>query len=183
MDQLVINAKPRKETGKKAAKTLRATGRLPAIMYNTKGKSEMLDIDEVEFNKVWRSITPTTLVNLKVDGKSLKAFIKDTEYDILSDKVLHVDFYVVEKDTVITTNMKIKIEGTPVGVLKGGFMVTHTPKLSVKAPSSVYPENLSIDVSGINIGDTYRVKDMKLGKGITILTDAETPLVSVSPAR
>ena len=65
MDQMVINAKIRKETGKKAAKQLRATGRLPAVMYNSKGESTMLDIDEVEFNKVWRNITPTTVITLK----------------------------------------------------------------------------------------------------------------------
>ena len=79
--------------------------------------------------------------------------------------------------------MKIKFEGTAAGVLKGGFMVKHTPKLLVKAPASLYPQNMIIDVSGINIGDIFRVKDLKLGKGVTILTDAETPLVSVSPAR
>ncbi|MCI1208361.1 MAG: 50S ribosomal protein L25 [Treponema sp.] len=184
MDQLVINVKTRKETGKKAAKVLRTTGRLPAVMYNTKGESTMIDVDEAEFNKVWRTITPTTLVTLKLDGKtSYSAFIKDTEYNILSDRVLHADFYVVEKDTVITTNMKIKLEGTPTGVLKGGFMVTHTPKLKIQAPSAVYPERISIDVSGINIGETFRVKDMKLEKGVKVMTDAETPLVSVSPAR
>jgi len=50
-------------------------------MYDAKGKSTMLEIDEVEFNKVWRSITPTTLISLKIDGQEAHdAFIKDTEY-------------------------------------------------------------------------------------------------------
>ncbi len=184
MDQLVINAKTRTVSGNKAAKMLRAEGRLPAVMYNTKGESTMLDIDEVEFNKVWRTITSTTMITLKVDDKkSYNAFIKDTEYNILSDKVLHADFHVVEKDTVLTTNMKVKLDGTPVGVLKGGFMVTHTPKVTVKAPAESYPQRIVIDVSKINIGETLRVKDMNLGKDILILTDPETPLVSIAPAR
>ena len=60
MEQYVINAKTRKETGKRISKQLRAEGRIPAIAYNEKGQSTMLDIDAAEFSKIWRTITPTT---------------------------------------------------------------------------------------------------------------------------
>ena len=87
MEQYVINAKTRKETGKRISKQLRAEGRIPAIAYNEKGQSTMLDIDAAEFSKIWRTITPTTLINLKIDGQDNMAYIQDTEYDILTDKV------------------------------------------------------------------------------------------------
>ncbi|MCR5290627.1 MAG: 50S ribosomal protein L25 [Treponema sp.] len=183
MDQMVINAKIRKETGKKAAKQLRATGRLPAVMYNSKGESTMLDIDEVEFNKVWRNITPTTVITLDVEGKKADALIKDTEYNIRDDKVLHADFFEPAADQQLTVRMKVQFQGTPAGVLKGGFLVKRTPDVVIKAAAKDLPQKVIIDISGINIGEAFCVKDLNLGKGVSVLTPAETMLMSVAPAR
>ena len=60
MSKQIINAKTRTTTGKTAAKNLRKEGRIPAVVYNDKGEATSLEISEVEFNKVWRTITPTT---------------------------------------------------------------------------------------------------------------------------
>jgi large subunit ribosomal protein L25 len=183
MDQMVINAKTRTETGKKAAKLLRANGRMPAIMYNAKGESIMLDIDEAEFDKVWRSVTPTTLITLNVDGKSGDAFIKDTEYNIRNDMVLHADFFEPAADEKVTATMKVQFSGTPAGVLKGGFMVTHTPEVVIRAVPKDLPVRLLVDVSKVNIGEVFCVKDLGLGERVAVVTAADTPLMSVSPAR
>ncbi|MFA6856788.1 MAG: 50S ribosomal protein L25 [Treponema sp.] len=184
MDQLIINAKTRTTTGKTAAKKLRATGRLPAVMYDAKGKSTMLDIDEVEFNKIWRTITPTTLVTLKIDGKHAHdAFIKDTEYNLLHDKVLHTDFFEPDAKEKIVATFKVSYTGTPAGVLKGGFMLKHLPEIKVQAVPGKIPQAVVADVSALNIGDTLHVKDLKLGEGITILTDGNAALVTITPAR
>ena len=66
MEQLTLNAVTRTVSGKKAAKKLREQGRLPAVMYDAKGEAFMLDVDEAEFTKVWKSATPTTLVSLVI---------------------------------------------------------------------------------------------------------------------
>src|SRR5574344_1361815 len=139
MDQLVIEAKTRKETGKKISNALRAAGRIPAVMYNEKAEAVSLDVDGMEFNKAWRTITATTLVTLKVDGTAYDAFIKDTEYDIKSDKVLHADFYVVDNKKEVTAKFKVHYTGTPAGVLKGGFMVTHVPEVTIKCLPKTMP--------------------------------------------
>ena len=184
MDQLVINAKTRTTTGKTAAKRLRAAGRLPAVMYDAKGKSTMLEIDEVEFNKVWRSITPTTLVSLKIDGQEARdAFIKDTEYAILRDRVLHADFFEPDADEKLIAKFKLSYTGTPAGVLKGGYMLKHLPEITVQAVPRKMPQTVTADVSSLNIGDTFRVKDLKLNEGVTVLTDENASLVSITPAR
>ena len=183
MDQLVIEAKKREGTGKKVARQLRAAGRIPAVMYNEKGEAVSLDVDAAEFNKVWRAITATTLVTLKVDGQSHDAFIRDTEYDIKTDTVLHADFFVVTNTKPVTRKFKVQYSGTPAGVLKGGFMVKHVPEVVVKCLPKDLPARLSVDVSKVNIGDNLRVKDLNLGDKITVLTDAEASLVTVAPAR
>ena len=183
MDQLVIEAKKREGTGKKVSKQLRAAGRIPAVMYNEKGEAVSLEVDCAEFNKVWRSITATTLITLTVDGQSYDAFIRDTEYDIKTDAVLHADFFVVSNTKPVTRKFKVQYLGTPAGVLKGGFMVKHVPEIVVKCLPKDLPVRLTVDVSKVNIGDNLRVKDLQLGDKVTILTDAEASLVTVAPAR
>ena len=82
---MTVNAKVRTTTGKSAAKNLRKVGSIPAVMYNDKGEVTMLEINAVEFNKAWRTVTATTPVDLTVDGKTVKALIKDVEYNIRND--------------------------------------------------------------------------------------------------
>lgn len=184
MDKFVINAKTRATTGKSAAKSLRATGRIPAVVYNSKGESTMIDVDAIEFNKAWRAITPTTFVELKIDGKtSLNTLIKDAEYNIRNDEVLHADFFEPAADQKLTAVMKVQYTGTPAGVLKGGFMLKHLPEVKIVATPKDLPVRVVADISSLNVGDVLRVKDLKLDSGVTVLTDAEEALASVSPAR
>jgi large subunit ribosomal protein L25 len=79
--------------------------------------------------------------------------------------------------------LKIQYSGTPAGVLKGGFMLKHIPNIKIKTNIANLPERVVVDVSKINIGETLSVKDLNLGKDVEILTDANLPIVSVSPAR
>ncbi len=183
MEQLTVEAATRKETGKKAAKAIRAEGKIPAVVYDEEGKATSITVDAVQFNKVWRNITATTLITLKVDGKAVDAFIRDTEYDIITDSVLHADFFAVSNTKPVTRKYKLQYSGTAAGVLKGGFMVKHTPEIKVKALPKDLPVRVVIDVSGINIGDVFTVKDINLGDKVTVLTPADAEVITVAPAR
>lgn len=183
MEQLVIEAKNRTETGKKAARAIRAEGRIPAVVYDEAGKATSITVDSVQFNKVWRSITATQLITLDVEGKKYDAFIRDTEYNIMTDAVLHADFFAVSNKKPVVRKYKVQYSGTPAGVLKGGFMVKHVPEVKLSALPKDLPARIVIDVSPINIGDVFKVKDMNLGDKVTVLTNAEDSLVSVAPAR
>lgn len=183
MGKMTIEAKSRTECGKKAAKTLRAAGRLPAVVYNSEGKATMIEVDEVEFNKVWRTVTATTLVTLNVDGKAHEVFIKDVEYNIRTDKVLHADFWEPAADKPIVLKMKLQYSGTPAGVLKGGFLLKHVPQVTIKAKPAAIPERIVLDISKVNVGEKFCVKDMNLSGDVTVLTPADTSLVSVSAGR
>lgn len=183
MSKQTINAKTRTVTGKTAAKNLRKEGRIPAVVYNAKGEATSLDIDEVEFNKIWRTITPTTSVALNIDGKESVALIKDVEYNIRTDKVLHADFFVPDADQKLVMTIKVHYQGTPAGVLRGGFKKERNNKIKIKATIADLPETVSADISKINVSEALRVKDLDLGKNVEVLTDANLPLVTVSPAR
>ena len=183
MSKMTINAKTRTVTGKTAAKKLREAGSIPAVMYNDKGEATMLEVNEVEFNKVWRTITPTTSINLVVDGKENLALIKDAEYNIRTDKVLHADFFVPAAEQKLVMTIKVHYKGTPAGVLKGGFKKERNNKIKIKAAIADLPEEITADISKINVSEALRVKDLSIGNNVEILTDANLPLVTVSPAR
>ena len=183
MSKQTLNAKVRTASGKAAAKKLRQVGSIPAVMYNEKGESTMLEVNEVEFNKIWRTVTPTTSINLVVDGKEHLALIKDTEYNIRTDKVLHADFFVPAADEKLVMNIKVHYSGTPAGVLKGGFKKERNNQIKIKAAIADLPETIIADISKINVSEALRVKDLELSKNVEVLTDKELPLVTVSPAR
>ena len=183
MSKQIINAKTRTTTGKTAAKNLRKEGRIPAVVYNDKGEATSLEISEVEFNKVWRTITPTTSITLNIDGKESLALIKDAEYNIRTDRVLHADFFVPAADQKLVMKMKVHFKGTPAGVLKGGCKKERNNQVKIKACIADLPETIVADISKINVSEALRVKDLEFGKGVEVLTDAELPLVTVAPAR
>lgn len=183
MSKQIINAKTRTTTGKTAAKNLRKEGRIPAVVYNDKGEATSLEISEVEFNKVWRTITPTTSITLNIDGKESLALIKDAEYNIRTDRVLHADFFVPAADQKLVMKMKVHFKGTPAGVLKGGFKKERNNQVKIKAAIGDLPEIIEADISKINVSEALRVKDLEFGKGVEVLTDKELPLVTVAPAR
>ena len=183
MSKQTLEAKLRTATGKTAAKNLRKEGRIPAVVYNSKGEATSIEVGEVEFNKIWRTITPTTAITLKVDGKESLALIKDVEYNIRNDKVLHADFFTPDADEKLVMKIKVHYTGTPAGVLKGGFKKERNNEIKIKACIADLPETITADISGINVSEALRVKDLKLDSKVEVLTGAEMPLVTVSPAR
>lgn len=183
MAQLTLAAKVRTETGKKAAKAIRAAGNIPAVVYNEKGEATSLTVNSVEFNNVWRNITKTTLITLDVDGKASDALISDVEYDIMTDRVLHADFFAVSNTKKLVRSYKVQFTGTPAGVLKGGFMVKHIPEIRVCALPKDLPVRVVADVSKVGIGDLFTVKDLGLPEAVEVLTPADSVLLTVAPPR
>lgn len=183
MEQLVLKATKRTETGKAFSKQLRATGKLPAIMYNTKGEAGMLIVDELEFTKVWKQATATTLICLDVEGTKYQAFIKDTEYDIIANRNLHVDFHVIDEKSKIRANIKIQTTGTPIGVREGGFLVCNATTIKVECLPKDLPVRIVADIDPLAVGHTFCVKDIKLDKSVKILSNPEAVIAAVHPAR
>ncbi len=184
MERLVINAKTRTLSGKGAARRLRATGQLPAVMYNSKGEAGMLEVNESEFFKVWKQATPTTLVSLVVDGgKSQLAFIKSTDYNIILDKNIHVDFHVIDEDKPLVATMKILTSGNPVGVRDGGVFEKGLATVEIKCLPADLPVRITADVSDLGLNQKICIKDLPFEKSITIITDAEALVATVRPLR
>lgn len=174
MEQKCIEASIRTEIGKGATKRLRITGRLPAVIYDGAGKSILLDIAEKEFAKLFKSITESTLVAIKIDGKKdVIVFVKDVQYNILLDKITHVDFYEVDPNKKLRTKIQIKLTGSPEGVRLGGILETGITEIEVECLPKDLPERVVVDVSNLQLNHSLHVKDLKLASGVKIFTDLE----------
>lgn len=180
MEQLSLKAKKRTELGKKAALKIRKEGNLPAVVYNHKGEAISLTVKEEEFTRVWKQATPTTLINLDVDGKVSKAFIQATDYDIITDKNLHVDFHAIDESAVLKRSIKMQVAGNPVGVREGGRLHKGVDSILIQCLPKDLPVRIVADVSKLKLGETLSVKDLNLGAGITVLSDTEELVASVN---
>jgi len=179
MEQKTISARLRTATGKGAAKALRRAARLPAVMNDGAGKAILLDIDAKDFDKLFKSITESTLVSVMVDGTEHVAFVKDVQYDIISDTIRHVDFYQVEPGKVLRTKIRIKFTGSPEGVRLGGVLEYGLNELDVECLPKNLPERVVLDVSALQLNHSLHVRDIKLPEGVKIHTDGEIAVATL----
>ena len=184
MDRKVLEARVREAKGKSAAKRLRAEGRLPAVIYDEKGNSTPVDISASEFAKLFRQITKTTTIDVKLDnGREAVAFVKDFQHDIVSDTVRHVDFYEVDPEKTLRAKIRVRITGAPDAVRLGGALETGIQEVEVECLPKDMPERISVDVTTLGLNETIFVKDLSLGDGVKVLTDADAAIASVKLVR
>lgn len=184
MDKKIIEVRTRTATGKSAAKKLRAEGRIPAVMYDGAGKVSLLDLDEKDFFKMYHLITESTLVDIKIDGsKDVIGFLKDVQYNILTERVGHVDFYVVDPAKVLRTRIPLKLSGTPDAVRSGAVLEHGTTELEVECLPRDLPERVLVDVSGLEANHSIHVKDVQVKSGVKVLTDGNRTVATLRFAK
>lgn len=183
MEQVIINATTRTATGKGAARRLRIAGRLPAVMYDGQGKAVLVDLDAKEFSKIFNRITESTLIDLKLDGKDLVAFVKDVQYDIISDTVGHIDLYHVDPAKVLRTKIPVRLSGIPAAVRSGGILEASTTEIEVECLPRNLPERVIVDCTDLEANHSLHVRDIKLANTVKILTDGSRTIATVKYAK
>jgi len=179
MDQVVIAARKRAETGKAAVGRLRKEGRLPGVMYDSKGQAVSVDLNALEFANGIKGITESTLLKMDIDGSSHEVFVKDTQRNILNGQILHVDFYEVERGKVLHARVPLHVSGSPVGIRVGGILEVPMHELEVACFPKDLPEKVEVDVSALDVNQSMHVRDLKLAAGVKILTSEDQVIALV----
>ena len=184
MNEKIIEARTRTMTGKGAAKRLRREGRLPAVMYDNTGKAVLLDLNAKDFAKLYGTITESTLIDVKIDGsKDAIAFVKDAQYNIITDTVTHVDFYEVEAGKKIRTKIPVRLTGSPEGVRTGGILEAGTEELDVECLPKNLPPRVVVDVSDLQLNHSIHVKGVVVPEGVKVLTDPHLTIATLKYAK
>ena len=177
MKSVSISGSPRENVGKKDAKAQRVQGMIPCVLYGGK-EQKMFVVEEGQFRNLL--YTPEVkYVELTVDGKTFNAIVQDTQFHPITDRLLHVDFLEVVDGKPITIEIPFKIKGTSPGVLKGGFLHKRVRKLKVRGLLENIPEDITADISNLDIEDVIRICDIDIDN-LTIIDNPNKVIVSVN---
>lgn len=182
MDQIVIKANARTETGKAAVNRIRRAGKIPAVAYDKTGASENLEVDAAEFLKAYKDVTDTTVVIVDVDGKTFEAFIKTVDFNIVTEKALHIDFYRVASNEKLTRKIAVKVQGNAVGIRHGGALSLGASLVEVSCLPKYMPSKIVVDVSDLALDNSIVVGDLKFDGDVKVLTAADTMIATVKKA-
>jgi len=183
MGKVVLSAKNRQESGSAASRRIRRGGRIPAVLYGRTGNSIPLDLDALEFLRGTKNISESTIVKVEVDGKSYDAFVKDTQRNIIDGNLLHVDFYEVESGKVLRAKVSLIISGNPIGVREGGMLEKPLHEIEVECLPKDLPERIEVDVSGLNVNQSFHVRDIQLGEGVKLISAPDQVVALVKFAK
>ncbi|HCM26262.1 MAG: 50S ribosomal protein L25/general stress protein Ctc [Treponema sp. GWB1_62_6] len=183
MNQVVFTARKRVDTGSGVASRMRRAGKIPAVVYGRKGEAQSLELDALDFSKGAKGISESTIVKVDIDGKALEAFVKDTQRDILTGKVLHVDFYEVEMGRLLRAKVPVHLKGTALGTREGGILENPLHEIEVECFPQDLPEHIDVDISALKVNMSIHVRDLKLGDAVKILSNNDQVLALVKYAK
>ncbi|MGD2123709.1 MAG: 50S ribosomal protein L25 [Gemmatimonadota bacterium] len=178
-----LKAQPRAETGKEAVRKLRAEGRIPAVIYGKDMEAMGLSLDLQETEYLFQRISvENTILDLVIEGEKepVQTLIREIQSHPHKPGLLHVDFLRIQKGVAVEVDIPVSLEGIPVGVREaGGILEQLINELRVKCIPSKIPEVLSVDVTGLGVGDSLHVYDIDFGEGVDLLVDPERTICSV----
>ena len=178
--ETTIKAQTRTETGKGPAHRLRASGRVPGVLYGHGADPTPLSVASQDLLHLFHaSHGASVLVGLEIDGTVHLAIPREVQRDHIHGRFEHVDFLAVRRDEKVKMSVEIRDVGEAAGVKEGGVLERHLREVEVECLPGDVPEGVDADVSAMNIGDMLRVGDIVAPSGVTILTDPDTPVVSV----
>jgi large subunit ribosomal protein L25 len=187
MEKLEITCSIREATGKGVARKLRQDGKIPGILYGgDRVVSLTLDPKDI-LNVLGSHAGENAIVQLNLSGeqaKERKVILREIQFDSVNRRLLHVDFFEVAMDEELEVRVPVEMEGVPVGVEQDGGVLTQLLyELHIKCLPDQIPDQVSIDVSELAIGDARHVSDLTVPPGITVVEDPETAVVNVTAPR
>jgi len=180
MKAVSISGFPRENVGKKDAKKNRNDGKVPCVLYGGKDQIHFVT-DATNFKTLVYSPDAYT-VKLNISNKEYDAVLQEIQFHPVADNILHVDFLEVFPDKPVTISIPIKHVGVPEGVLKGGKLVQKLRKVKIKALLADLPDDITVDVSALEIGQSIKISDVHRDN-ITFLDSPNAVIIGVRVTR
>jgi large subunit ribosomal protein L25 len=187
LNNIELKAETRTTTGNSPARALRRAGRIPAILYGSGTESLMLSVDTTEMeNIIKEGNVGQSIFDLAVDGgkKARAAMIKELQTDPVSQDILHIDFYEVDMARKVKVMVPVVTTGKSVGVELGGMLQIIRRELEVLCLPNAIPQEITIDITDMDIGSSVHVEDLTLEGDVEIAHDVNfTVLTVLSPKK
>lgn len=180
MKTVSLSGSLRASVGKKDARKNRRAFNVPCVMYGGKEQVHFV-ADEKTLMKIIH--TPVAhIINLEVAGKTYNTIVQDVQYHPVTDRMMHADFLQILPGKAVTIGVPIVVTGTAPGVLRGGKLVKKMRKLIVRAEMENLPDDVTVSIDNLEIGDSIKVSDLSLDK-VAFLDVASNVVVGVRTAR
>lgn len=176
----VLKANPREDLKNSVTRSIRNNGHVPAVLYGGKIESQSVSVDGIEFMKLVRSVGRNGLFSLDVEGKNKHhVMIYDMQMDPIKSEYTHIDFFEVDMTTEIDAQVPVRLTGDAPGEREGGVVSQLMYEIAVKCLPSDIPEEIEVDISKLNIGDTILTADIRSSVSVELTSEDEEPIVAV----
>ena len=184
MTNLTLKVKKRTVFGKQN-KLLREQGFIPAVLYGKKTPACSLQVNTQDFKAAYKEAGDTDIIDLIIVGEKKKqtksVLIQNVSNHFLDGSLLHIDFFEVEMDKLITARIPVNFTGESPAVKLGGVLVKPTSEIEVEALPMDIPHEIIVDISSLTDFDqTLYIKDINFPSKVKVLIDENTPVITVN---
>ncbi|HTY86157.1 MAG TPA: 50S ribosomal protein L25 [Candidatus Acidoferrum sp.] len=188
MKSVPLKAFPRTQARRGGVKKLRATGRVPAVIYGRQAKPQNLEVNAKEFGDlIHHAVSENMLVDLSVENDARAkrlALVQEIQHHPLDGDILHVDFHEVTADEKVVISVPLETVGEAAGVKNSGGVLEHVVfKIKVRALPKDLPEQIVVDVSHLELGKSIHLGELKAPPGVEILGEKHLSVISVAMPR
>jgi large subunit ribosomal protein L25 len=179
-----LEVQERSERGSREVKRLRKEGLIPGVLYGGGNEPVSISVPERELRRVLTGDHGlNAILDVVVGGSSAAhpAILKEYQQDPLRGRLTHFDLQEVRLDRPIHAQVTVELVGTAIGAREGGVVSQATREVEIEALPMEIPDRIELDVSLLAIGDSLHVSDLAVPSGVTLLTDGDTTVVSVTP--
>lgn len=180
--QEVVAATPREgKFNKNAARRVRVSGRIPAVVYGAQEPSVAVEVDPKQILRILHSDSGhNSIFDLEIGASKSKAMIVDWQYEPIKGSLLHIDLKRIALDKAIRVEVPIQLMGVPVGVkTQGGILDQVLREVEIECLPMDIPSHIDVDVSELAFGDVLRVSDLPHGGKLKFLTDENSPVAHI----
>jgi large subunit ribosomal protein L25 len=186
MEQIIVEAAPRETRGKNAARRVRATGQVPAVLYGGKGGAQALEVNAKQVSAILRSaMGHNTILTVKTRDAEHSAILKDWQVDPVKGTLIHVDLLRVAMDVQMRVKVPVHTFGEAQGVkLQGGIFEMVTREVEIECLPKDIPTEFKLDISPLMIGMQLRAGDIQFDPNkMKLITDPQRVLAHVVALR
>lgn len=178
----ILSASTRKKRTSHEARKERRNGKVPGILYGKNITNMLFEIGELELTKELSINGEHGIVNIKIDGQEHMVLIKEVQKDPVNRKFVHIDLEELSSDTVVVTDVPLVFIGDEQITRNGAILQKEKNKVKVQCKGGNLPKSISVDVSNLSFGETYRIANIELSKEITFIEDPNTVIAAITDA-
>ena len=176
-----LRAERRDDLTKSYTNQLRNKGLIPSVVYGNDKEAITVAVENIELLKTLRDEGRNAVITLDIEqGESVEVMLHEYQVDPLRDEVIHADFYVVDMSQEMDVTVSIQLEGEPAGVKEGGILQQPLYELQIRATPANIPDQITINVADLAIGDAISVADLDKADGYEVTEDPDTTIVTVT---